>query len=180
MALKPTIYKATISISDLNRNYYDSLNLTIAQHPSETKERMMVRVLAFCLNASPELSFTKGLSATEEPDIIARSLDDSLEKWIDVGEPSVERIKKASRLARTVNVYSFNSKSSVWWQQNQAKFEELSVNVYQVDWQRVQILASRIERTMALNVTISEESAYFSLGEDSFELTWTVLQNKNR
>ena len=78
MALKPTIYKFRISLSDLNRNYYDSLNLTIAQHPSEKIERMMVRVLAYCINAQENLTFTKGLSEIDEPDIWVRTLDDQI------------------------------------------------------------------------------------------------------
>ena len=85
MAIKPTIYKLTVSLSDLNRQIYDSLCLTIARHPSETMERMAVRILAFCLNARKELVFSKGRSDTEEPDIWAHSLDGNLELWIDVG-----------------------------------------------------------------------------------------------
>lgn len=93
MALKPTIYKHRISLSDLNRDYYDTLNLTVALHPSETIERMMVRVLAYCINAQEHLTFTKGLSEIEEPDIWLRSLDDQIRLWVDVGEPSADRIK---------------------------------------------------------------------------------------
>ena len=104
MALKPTIYKLKIALSDINRNYYDTLNLTIAQHPSETLERMMVRVLAFCINAQENLVFTKGLSAVEEPDIWARTLDDKISLWIELGEPAVDRIKKATRLAPAVKI----------------------------------------------------------------------------
>ncbi len=102
MALKPTIYKFNISLSDINRNYYDTLNLTVAQHPSENPERMMARVLAFCLNAQELLVFTKGLSEPDVPDIWVRTLDDQVALWIDVGEPAVERIKKATRLAKSV------------------------------------------------------------------------------
>ncbi|MCK5724990.1 MAG: YaeQ family protein, partial [Gammaproteobacteria bacterium] len=84
MAIKPTIYKFRISLSDLNRDYFDTLNLTLAQHPSETIERMMVRVLAYCINAQEHLAFTKGLSEISEPDIWARSLDEQTLLWIDV------------------------------------------------------------------------------------------------
>ncbi len=94
MALKPTIYKLNINLSDLDRDYYDTIDLTLAQHPSETLERMMARVVAFCINAEEHLKFTKGLSEIEEPDIWARTLDDQIALWIDVGEPDVERIKK--------------------------------------------------------------------------------------
>ena len=78
MALKPTIFKFKISLSDLNRNHYDTLNLTVAQHPSETAERMMVRVLAFCINAQEHLVFTPGLSAVDEPDLWVHTLDGQL------------------------------------------------------------------------------------------------------
>ena len=112
MAFKPTIYKLKIDLADTDRNYFDTLQLTVAQHPSETLERMMARVLAFCINAQEHLVFTKGLSAVEEPDIWARTLDDRLSLWIDVGEPSVDRIRKAITLSPAVKVYSFNSKSN--------------------------------------------------------------------
>lgn len=116
MAIKPTIYKFRISLSDLNRHYYDTLNLTVALHPSETIERMMVRVLAYCINAQEQLTFTKGLSEVDEPDLWVRSYDDKTKLWIDIGEPSVERIKKSCRLAEKVKIYCFNSKADVWWQ----------------------------------------------------------------
>ena len=132
MALKPTIYKFNISLSDLDQDYYDTLHLTVAQHPSETHERMMARVLAFCLNAQQEaLVFTKGLSEPDEPDIWARAMDDHLILWIDVGEPAVERIKKATRTAKNVKIYSFNAKSDIWWQQTQSKFATLPVSITQ-------------------------------------------------
>ena len=85
MALKPTIYKLRIALSDLERNLYDSLNLTVALHPSETPQRMMARVLAYCLNAQEGLVFTKGLSEIEEPDLWVRTLDEKTTLWIDVG-----------------------------------------------------------------------------------------------
>ena len=125
MAIKPTIYKLKISLSDLDRHYYDTLNLTLAKHPSESIERMMVRVIAFCINAQEHLSFTKGLSAIDEPDIWVRTLDDQIALWIDIGEPSVERIKKSSSLAPAVRVYSFNTKSDVWWDQAKEKIKQL-------------------------------------------------------
>ncbi len=176
MALKPTIYKLTISLSDLDRNYYDTLNLTIAQHPSETLERMMARVLAYCINAEEHLAFTKGLSEAEEPDIWLRSLDGQLVLWIDLGEPAVDRIKKATRLASTTKVYSFNSKSDVWWHQNQAKFKSLPVSVYRFQWQQIQSLAKLAERTMEFSVMITDNSAQFSTKLGECEVAWVALQ----
>lgn len=176
MALKPTIYKAKIALSDLDRHYYDKLNLTIAQHPSETSERMMVRLLAFCLNARPGLTFTKGLSTPDEPDIIARDMDDSIDLWIDVGEPTAERTKKATRAAETVKVYSFNAKSNVWWYQNRAKLQQLGADIYQIPWNNIRTLTELVQRTMDFTVTISEDSAYFSDGVNHCDVCWRVLQ----
>jgi len=176
MALKPKIYKSRITLSDIDRGYYDTLNLTIARHPSETLERMMVRVLAYCINAQEQLAFTKGLCAVDEPDLWVRTLDDQLALWIDVGEPAVDRIKKATRLSPAVKVYSFNSKSDVWWNQGQAKFNELSVSVYQLPWESVQALAALVQRTMDLSITITGDSAYVAAEAGECEVSWVPLQ----
>ncbi len=175
MALKPTIYKFKIALTDLNRNYYDTLNLTIAQHPSETLERMMVRILAFCINAQESLSFTKGLSAAEEPDLWTHTLDGRISLWIDVGEPAADRIKKATRLAQTVKVYSFNSKSGIWWIQEQEKFNQLTASVFQFQWKNIQALAKLVQRTMDISVTITGDSAYVATESGECEVAWVTL-----
>ena len=176
MALKPTIYKFNIALSDINRNYYDSLNLTLAQHPSETLERMMVRLLSFCINAQEHLVFTKGLSAADEPDIWAHSLSGQLDLWIDVGEPAVDRIKKATRIAQDVKVYSFNTKSNAWWLKNQDDFEALPVSVFQFPWEEIQALAALVQRTMALSLTITGDSAYIATDVGECEVNWLPLR----
>ncbi len=176
MALKPTIYKLKIALSDLDRGVYDSLNLTIAQHSSETLERMVARVLAFCINATDQLVFTKGLSTADEPDIWEKSLDGELQLWIDLGEPVPERIKKACGLARAVKVYSFNSKSDVWWNLNQPQFAKLAAVFYQFDHQQIKQLATLVERTMELSVTIAEQSAFVATAGGECELSWVTLQ----
>ncbi|WP_438864364.1 YaeQ family protein [Neptunicella sp.] len=177
MALKPTIYKARIALSDLNRDYYDTLNLTIAQHPSETLERMMARIVAYCINAEEYLLFTKGLSETEEPDIWLREYNDDIKLWIDIGEPTAERMKKASRSASKALVYSFNSKSPVWWQSIQNKVNNLDISVYQLSWAGIQQLAHLVERTMDLSVTITGDSAYIAAAKGECEVSWLVLQD---
>lgn len=176
MALKPTIYKATVALSDTDRGLYDSLQLTLAQHPSETMERMMVRLLAYCFNAREGLMFCKGVSDSEEADLWAHELDGTLALWIDVGEPAVDRIRKARRMARAVSVYSFNSKSPVWWSQNRAQFEPLDVAVYRFDWPSVQALAAMATRTMDLSVTIAGGSAYVATQAGEVELSAEPLQ----
>jgi len=177
VALKPTIYKFRISLSDMNRDVYDTLNLTVAMHPSENLERMMTRVLAYCLNAQEFLDFTKGLSAIEEPDIWLKTLDDQLMLWIDIGEPAVDRIKKATRIARAVKVYSFNSKSDVWWTQSQAKLKDLNVSVFAFDNKEIQTLAGLVARTMEMSVTVSGDSAFVATAQGECEVSWKTLQH---
>lgn len=177
MALKPTIFKLTIMVSDFNRDHYEGLNLTIAQHPSETTERMLVRVLAYCLNVQEFLSFTKGLSAVDEPDLWVKTLDDQIALWVDVGEPSPERIKKAARQSDQVKVYSFNSKSGSWWSQQREAFSQLNASVFQFQWPQIQAFAQIAERTMDLTLNISGDSVFIASGEKTCEVTWNTLQS---
>lgn len=176
MALKPTIYKFKIALTDLNRNHYDTLNLTVAQHPSETLERMMVRMLAFCLNAQESLMLTKGLSTAEEPDLWAHTPDGQIALWIDIGEPAPDRIKKATRIAQMVKVYSFNSKSNVWWMQEQTKLNSLTASIVQFPWPDIQALAKLVQRTMDFSVTITEESAFVATESGECEVNWIILK----
>ena len=176
MALKQTIYKYRISLSNLNQDYYDTLNLTVALHPSETVERMMARVLAYCINAQAHLVFTKGLSEVDEPDIWVRSLDDKILLWIDIGEPSVDRIKKVSRHAEVVKIYCFNSKADVWWEQSRGKISQLNAYVFKFEWEEIKSLASLVQRTMDMSITITADSAYVATESGECEVSWEVLQ----
>ncbi|MFQ3245135.1 MAG: hypothetical protein ACJAYF_000819 [Arenicella sp.] len=178
MATKPTIYKLRIALSDLERNYYDTLNLTIALHPSETPERMMARVMAYCINAQEGLSFAKGLSDVDEPDIWIRTMDQQTSLWIDVGEPSHDRIKKASRQAKQVRVYSFNSKSDVWWDQGKSKFGMLKADIFRLNQSEIEALTKLLSRTMDLSVTITGQSAYVAGDNGEVEVNWEILQSQ--
>jgi uncharacterized protein YaeQ len=139
---------------------------------------MMARVIANCINAQKELSFTKGLSEVEAPDLWVRNLDDKIALWIDVGEPSVERIKKASRIAQQTRVYSFNTKSEVWWQQIQNKVTQHNVCVVRLEHDKISQLADMLERTMDMSVTITGESAYITTKAGELELGWETLYDK--
>lgn len=178
MALNATIYKFALSISDLNRDFYDSMQLTVAQHPSENAERMMVRVLAYCLEACEGLAFTKGLSTPETPDLWAKSLDDQINLWVEVGEPAADKIKKATRLAKEVKVYTFNSKSDVWWSQEQKKLEALDVSVVQFPWDQIQSVTKLLARTMTMSVTITGDSIFVNADNGDAEVHWQRLQTK--
>jgi uncharacterized protein YaeQ len=177
MAIKPTIYKARVALSDTDRHVYDTLNLTIARHPSETEERMMVRLLAYCFNAQEHLLFCKGLSDADEADLWAYALNGTLDLWIDVGEPAPDRIRKASRLAGAVKVYSFNSKSPTWWAQNQAEFALLQAEIYRFDWDNIKLLSAMCTRNMDLSVTISGGTAFVAGPDGEVEITAEPVQS---
>jgi len=176
MALGATIYKLKIALSDLNRQHYQTLGLTVAQHPSETLERMMARVLVYCLNSEENLAFGKGLSSDEEPDIWLRTLDGRTAVWIEVGEPNFERVKKATHVAEVVKVYSFNTRADVWWTQGASKFSQLDAEFFQFDWTDVQALAKLVQRNMDLSVTISDGSAFVADQKSGFEVHWKTLR----
>jgi len=176
MALKPTIYKFDLALADMDRNCYESLPLTVAQHPSETIERMVVRVLARCLHHHERLTFTRGLSENEEPDLWQKSLDGRIERWIEVGEPSLERLKKAARLADEVIVISFNTRSDVWWRQLAGRLPADTASVYRLSWPEVVTLAALIGRTGELSVTIDRPSLFVAAEVGQAELILETLR----
>ena len=160
----------------MDRELYESLHLTVAQHASETAERMLVRVLAYCLNTQEGLKLGAGLSSPEEADVWAHTLHDSIKLWIEVGEPVVDRVKKATRRAPEVKVYSFNSKAGVWWTQNQAELAKLDASVYKFAWPDVQGFAALLDRTMDISISVSGETAFISTKRGDCEVSWEVLQ----
>ena len=183
MALKPTIYRFDIALSDIDRDLYEDLNPTVAQHPSETIERMFARLLAYCLNAAEDarggkLAFAAGLSENQQPDLWRHSLDGRIMEWIEVGEPAVNRLRKASRLAETVRVYSFNSRSDVWWRQAEGELEAMPVEVYQLPWDSIRELAALSQRTMQLSVTIARPSVFVAAELGEVEVNCTSLTSR--
>ena len=136
---------------------------------------MLVRVLARCLFHHEHLAFTRGLSENDEPDLWQKSLDGRIERWIEVGEPSLDRLKKASRLAEEVLVISFNTRSDVWWQQLESKLPAGTAEVFHLDWEAVQMLAGHIERTGELSVTINRPSIFVAAEGGQVELSLSHL-----
>ncbi len=124
MALKATIFKADLSISDMDRNYYNDHNLTIARHPSENDARMMLRIIAFIVNAHERLQFTKGLSDDDVPDLWQKSFSDEIELWIELGQPSEQRIKKGCNQSQHMMIYAYADNSfDAWWKKEQSKLQ---------------------------------------------------------
>ena len=158
MALKSTIFKAELSIADIDRGYYRDHALTVARHPSETDERMMMRLLAFALHADDALEFGRGLSAEHEPDLWRRDLTGTVEQWIEVGLPEEREIRKACGRAREVHVLAYGGRAvDPWWQGAREKMERQErLTVSEVPVEASQALARLAERHMRLQVTIQE------------------------
>jgi len=178
MALKSTIFKAELSISDMDRPYYGSHALTIARHPSETDARMMVRVLAFACEASETLAFTRGLDEPDEPDLWEKNLTGEIDHWIDLGQPDEARLKRASARAGRVTVFTYNGASArEWWKGIAGKAGKLrNVTIYNVRDDAVEALAGLAERAMRLTVTIQDGEIWVSSDDRNVQLTLDALQ----
>lgn len=167
MALKATIYKALLNIANMDTHYYAEHNLTVAQHPSENDLRLMVRLVAFALNAEEDLAFTKGISQDDEPDLWVKELDGSIKLWIDLGQPDEKRIKKACGRAEKVIIYMFQENSAqAWWKQMEnslKRFKNLSVVLLKMDTD----IESLLERSMSLQCNISDGELTMIKDEES-------------
>ena len=179
MALKSTIYKADLQIADMDRHYYGDHSLTIARHPSETDERMMVRVAAFGLFADDRLEFCKGLSDTDEPDLWQKDLTGQIETWIEVGQPDERRIAKASGRSDRVIVIAYAGKTAdIWWQGVKGKVERLqNVTVWSLEDGVAEALGKLAERTMRLQLMMQDNDASLSSETvDPVAIRWNVLK----
>ena len=178
MALKATIYKADLNIADIDRHYYADHALTIAQHPSETDVRMMLRLLAFARHAHEYLEFGRGLSTEDEPDLWQKDLTGKIELWIDLGQPDERRLRKASGRSQQVVVYTYGGRGmKPWWEQNSDKFARIeNLQVFNVSPESSEALARMAKRTMQLQCTIQDEQLWFSDEKDRVEVVIEVLQ----
>ena len=159
MALKATIYKATVNVADLDRNQFLDASLTLARHPSETQERMMLRLLAWLKYADERLQFTRGLCADDEPEAWLRNDHLGIDLWIELGLPDERRIKKACTQAAEVALFAYNSRAAqIWWQQNQSKCAQFA------------------NRTMTLQATIQDGVIWLSDDKNNLEVNLTAWQ----
>lgn len=182
MALKATIFKAELRIADMERAYYQDHAVTIARHPSETDERMMVRLLAFALNAHDALAFGAGLSTEDEPDLWRKDLTGNIETWIDVGLPDEKRIRKACGRADKVSVYSYGGRAAdLWWGQNGDKLARLDkLTVINLPHAGTQALAKLAARNMQLQYTIQDAQVWVTDERESVQLDpQTMLRSKS-
>jgi uncharacterized protein YaeQ len=174
LALGATIYAFDIDLSDVDRNVYQSLNLRVAQHPSETQDYLVARVLAYCLEYAEGIGFSRGLSDPDEPAIFVRDLTGVLQAWVDIGLPEPERLHRASKAAPRVAVYTHKDPQT--WAARIAesrihRSEKLEVFEFDRDW--IAQIVARLDRRMKWSLARSESEIYLTLGADTLQ---TVLQ----
>ncbi len=166
MALKATIYKAEIIISDMDRGYYQTHALTLAQHASETVERLMLRLIVFALHANEQLAFTRGISAVDEPDVWLKSDTGDIELWIELGEPDERRLRQACGVSKEVWIYSYSRGSDVWWQGMQKNVARLkNLRVFRIAPTVLAELAKLNQRSMQIQATIQDKQLWLSSGD---------------
>jgi uncharacterized protein YaeQ len=171
MALKSTIYKIEVNIADMDRHYYQQHHLTLAKHPSETDERLMVRLLAFALYADESLLFGKGLSEDDEPDLWQKDLTGAIERWICVGLPDEREIRKAcGRSVQVVQVLYGGRTADMWWEQHHKAMLKLD-NVTVINLPETEQLAAAATRGLSISFTIQDRQILVSYEGGSFEIS---------
>lgn len=179
MALKSTIYKIDLNIADMDRQYYAQHSLTLAKHPSETDERVMVRLIAFTLYAGEALIFGKGLSDDEEPDLWQKDLTGAIQLWIDVGLPAEKEIRKACGRAKQVVVVLYGGRvAEMWWSQNSKALSKIN-NLTVINLHSTQALAGITSRSMNISCTIQDGQILVSHDAGSFDISPIVFKESS-
>ncbi len=178
MALKSTVVKAELQISDMDRHYYATHNLTVAQHPSETDARLMVRLLAFAMYADERLEFGRGLSQDDEPDLWRKELTGEILLWIDLGQPDEARIRKACGRSRQVVLFTYGGRSSdIWWEKNAVSLaRSRNLTVIDIPIEVVEQLTVMMVRGMRLNVMIQDGELQVLGGDVTIDIKPVVRQ----
>ncbi len=187
MAIKATVYKAHVQLADMDRGLYADHALTLARQPSETDERMMVRILAFALQVPADdqdghLVLARGMADADEPDLWHKSLGGELRHWVEVGQPDEKRITRACGRADRVTLYCYSSAAAIWWAGVAGKLSRLdNLQVWQLPAAQSQALAALAERSMQLQVTVQEGSVWVGNGRaDSVEVQPVLLHGALR
>ena len=186
MALKATIYKAALQIADMDRNLYADHALTLALQPSETEERLMMRLLAFALQVPADdhggaLLQARGLADADEPDLWQHDLTGQLMHWVEVGQPDDRRLSRACGRAGRVTLYGYASSTPVWWAAIKNKLSRLNnLALWQVPAAQSQALATLANRSMQLQITVQDGTVWVGNGQTSVEVQPTPLQSPTR
>ncbi len=179
MALKSTIYKADLQVSNMDSNYYAAHSLTLARHPSETEERLMVRLIAFAIFASDTLTFGKGLSDEEEPDLWQKDLTGAIELWIELGLPDERVLRKACGRSNQVALILYGGRTAdMWWNQNSKALLKLN-NLTVINLPDTEELANAATRNMNISCTIQDNEMLVTHEAGSFNLVPNELKSFN-
>ena len=172
MALKATVRKIALSISDMDRHYYADHALTLAQHPSETDARLMARVVAFALHAHERLEFGRGLSTDDEPDLWRKDLTGAIELWIDLGQPDEARVRRACGRAREVVLVTYAGRSAdIWWEKaSEALMRSKNLTVIDLVPAQIEALAAWCERGLELQCLIQDGRMQWINSADTLEI----------
>ena len=177
MAIKATIYKASVQLSDIDRGVYGDYPVTLARHPSETDERMLIRLLAFALNVPDDdshgvLEFAKDMWDADEPALCQKDLTGHILHWIEVGQPDEKRLVRVSSRVDRVSVYSFSASTPIWWAAIATKLTRArNLTVWQIPAAQSQALAALAQRTMELQVTVQDGAIWVGDGTRSIEIS---------
>ncbi|TGD43427.1 YaeQ family protein [Pseudotabrizicola sediminis] len=173
MAQNATIYKVELSVSDMDRHYYETHKLTVARHPSETEERLMVRIIAFALNAHENLEMTKGISTDDEPDIWQKSLSGELDVWVALGLPSEKVMRQSCSKAGKVVVYPYGGRTAeMWWDKIKTSTTRFAnLHVIGLSEKDTGALAALASRAMKLQVNIQDGDVMVSVGDSIVNIT---------
>lgn len=176
MALKATIYKAELTISDMDRGYYATHALALARHPSETEDRMMVRLVAFAMFAEERLEFGKGLWVDDEPDLWLRDLTGAVLRWIDIGQPDEKWVRKACGRADSVVLLSYGRAADIWWSGIASKLgRQDKLTVLNLEPEIAPALVAMCERGMRLQCTIQDGELWITNGEHTVHIVPQTL-----
>src|SRR5918995_6152423 len=175
MALTATIYNFDVELADEDRRVYESLTLRVARHPSESEEYLVARLIAYLLEFAEGIEFSRGVSSPHEPAIAVRDLTGALTVWIEIGTPDAERLHKASKIARRVAVYTHKDPRQLLKQLAGKKIHNAAaLELYAIDRAMVSALVARLDRRMAVSVSVSGRELYLSIGPD--HLTGSVVR----
>lgn len=179
MALKATVYKADLQIADIDRGYYADHPLTLARHPSETEQRLMVRVLAFALHANDTLEFGRGISTDDEPDLWQRDATGAIEHWIDLGMPDERRLRRAAGRARQVTLIGYGERAfEIWWRKHGPALARLDrLAVWSLADAEVESLVPLAARSMTLQALIQDGELTLSDAGRSATVTPVLRQS---
>ena len=171
MAQTATIYTLTIDLSDMDRGVYETLNLRVARHPSESVEYMVVRILAYCLEYQEGIEFTEGVSSVDEPALVVRDLTGRITGWIEVGMPDANRLHRGSKLAGRVAVYTHRDLRQVMAQFEGEKIHRgAEIPIRTFDRHLIEELAAILDRRTSMSISVSQGELYISVADRNYTL----------